>query len=364
LADALRPDTWAENPIALTSINNRYSFNIVALLPVRVDGVFYARSIGPVNKRLLEGFGSRAYVGSMAEKWTGEHLRELSTRALAVLKPLVPRRFRSDIPVVPVVRLAGIIGISAPLRPSLTLAGLARALDRAFAVRHARAVALSINSPGGSPVQSHLIFRRIRTLAEEHKIPVLAFVEDAAASGGYMLACAADEIVADPSSIVGSIGVVGGSFGFDKLIAKIGVERRLYTSGEHKAMLDPFLPENAEDVERLKELQQAIHRDFIALVKSRRGGKLDGGKDDLFSGAYWTGGRALELGLVDALGDLRTVLRERYGDKVVTPLIAVERGLFGRRTPGVEWDGSARASLADEVISALEARALWARYGL
>lgn len=299
----------------------------------------------------------------MTEKRPGDHLRDISTSALAALKPLVPRRFRSDLPIVPVLRLSGIIGFSTPLRPGLTLAGLARALDRAFAVRHARAVALVINSPGGSPVQSHLIFRRIRALADEHKIPVIAFVEDAAASGGYMLACAGDEIVADPSSIVGSIGVVGGSFGFDKLIAKVGIERRLYTSGEHKAMLDPFLPENAGDVERLKDLQRTIHRDFIALVKSRRADKLNG-HEDLFSGAYWTGGRALELGLVDRLGDLRTVLRERYGDKVVTPLVAIERGLFGRRTPGVEWSDPVRAGIADEMISALEARALWARYGL
>ena len=154
------------------------------------------------------------------------------------------------------------------------MAGIARTLERVFAMRNAAAVALAINSPGGSPVQSHLIFRRIRELAQEKKRRVIAFVEDAAASGGYMIACAADEIIADPHSIVGSIGVVGGSFGFDKLIAKIGIERRLYTSGEHKAMLDPFLPENADDVERLKKLQRDIHDDFIALVKSRRGDKL------------------------------------------------------------------------------------------
>ena len=191
----------------------------------------------------------------------------------------------------PVVRLTGVIGFSTPLRPGLSLAGIARTLDRAFAIRSAAAVALVINSPGGSPVQSHLIFRRIRELAEEHKRQVIAFVEDAGASGGYMIACAGDEIIADPHSIVGSIGVVGGSFGFDKLIAKIGVERRLYTSGEHKAMLDPFLPENPDDVERLKKLQREIHEDFIALVKSRRGGKLNGPENDLFSGEYWTGQR-------------------------------------------------------------------------
>jgi serine protease SohB len=299
----------------------------------------------------------------MAEPWTGEDFKKLLARAALALRPLVPRRFRSDIPVVPVVRLHGVIGFSTPLRPGLTLSGVARALDRAFDVRNARAVALAINSPGGSPVQSHLIFRRIRELAQQKKRRVIAFVEDAAASGGYMIACAADEIIADPYSIVGSIGVVGGSFGFDKLIAKIGVERRLYTSGEHKAMLDPFLPENAGDVERLKNLQKEIHESFIALVKSRRD-KLAGPENDLFSGEYWTGGRALQLGLVDAIGDLRTVLRERFGDKLSTPLIAGERSLFGRRVPGVSLDDMMRGGFAGDLISALEARALWSRYGL
>jgi serine protease SohB len=323
-----------------------------------------AGSIPLVKKRLLEPFGSSAYVGLMMEKWTGDDLRQLGMRALAAFKPLVPRRFRSDIPVVPVMRLTGIIGFSTPLRPGLTLSGVARALERAFTVRHARAVALVINSPGGSAVQSHLIFRRIRELAGEHKRPVIAFVEDAAASGGYMIACAADEIIADASSIVGSIGVVGGSFGLDKFIGRFGIERRLYTSGERKAMLDPFLPENPDDVARLKQLQREIHDSFIALVKSRRGAKLAGTDQDLFSGEFWTGERALRLGLVDAVGELRAVLRERFGDKLVTPLITAERGLFGRRTPGVEWSDLPQAGFADEVISALEARAMWARYGL
>src|SRR5580693_4318432 len=303
----------------------------------------------------------------MTEPAAANRVRDICSGAVAALRRLVPQRFRRDRPVVPVVRLSGIIGFSTPLRPGLSLAGLARTLDRAFATRNAAAVALAINSPGGSPVQSHLIFRRIRELAKEHGRRVLAFVEDAGASGGYMIACAADEIIADPHSIVGSIGVVGGSFGFDKLIAKIGVERRLYTSGEHKAMLDPFLPENPDDVERLKQLQREIHDGFIALVKSRRGGKLNGPENDLFSGEYWTGTRGLELGLVDAVGDLRTVLRERYGDKVVTPLITAERGWLGRRIAGVTGSDLLQgmpAGLAEDVISALEARALWARYGL
>src|SRR5215470_2915652 len=168
----------------------------------------------------------------MADQRTSEHLNRLLASTRATLRPLLPRRWRGEIQVVPVVRLSGIIGFSTPLRPGLTLAAIARQLDRAFTVRNGRAVALLINSPGGSPVQSHLIYLRIRALAEEHKRPVIALAEDVAASGGYMVACAADEIICDPSSIVGSIGVVGGSFGFSRLLEKLGVERRLYTSGE------------------------------------------------------------------------------------------------------------------------------------
>ena len=324
-----------------------------------------------MTNRSLEPALDPSYVNIMTEPGTGARLRDLSLWALSPVRWLVPRRFRSDRPRVPVVRLAGVIGFSTPLRPGLTLAGIARALDRAFAMRNSPAVALSINSPGGSPVQSHLIFRRIRELAAENNRRVIAFVEDAAASGGYMIACAADEIIADPHSIVGSIGVVGGSFGFDKAIAKIGIERRLYTSGENKATLDPFLPENPDDVARLKKLQREIHDSFIALVKSRRGTKLNAPENELFSGEYWAGERALELGLADGIGDLRTVLRERFGDKVVTPLISAERGWLGRRVPGVGGFGRGdvvhaglAAGLAEDLISALEARALWARYGL
>jgi serine protease SohB len=284
-----------------------------------------------------------------------------------VLKPLIPRRFRADIPVVPVVRLTGVIGFSTPLRPGITLANVAKQLDRAFAWPRARAVALAINSPGGSAVQSHLVFQRIRQLSVEKNKPVFAFVEDVAASGGYMIACAAEEIVADPSSIVGSIGVIGATFGFDKLIEKIGVERRIYTSGLNKAMLDPFLPENPEHVARLKAIQQDIHTSFIDLVKSRRGAKLNGADEDLFSGEYWAARKGIEFGLVDRIGDLRSTLRERYGDKVETPLVGASRSLFGRTTPGVSAGiGNVldRPALTDELISSLEARALWARFGL
>jgi serine protease SohB len=290
------------------------------------------------------------------------------TRLLLRLQSGLPRRMRADIPVVPVVRLTGIIGFSTPLRPGLTLAACARPLDRAFRTYDPVAVALVINSPGGSAAQSHLIFRRIRELAKKTSVPVIAFIEDVAASGGYMIACAADEIIADENSIVGSVGVVGGSFGFHRLLDKIGVERRLYTSGERKAMLDPFLPEKPEDVARLKTIQREIHESFIALVKERRGATLNGSEADLFSGEYWTGRKGQELGLVDKVGDLRTVLSSRYGDKVRTPLITSARGLFARPTPGVGagdfgnlWS---RPSFAEELVSAIEARALWSRYGL
>ena len=285
------------------------------------------------------------------------------------LMQLVPARLRRGAAVVPVVRLSGLIGAVTPLRPGMSLAGVARTLERAFAMKHAKAVALVINSPGGSPVQSRQIYLRIRQLAAEKKLPVLVFVEDVAASGGYMIACAGDEIFCDPSSILGSIGVVGGSFGFQELIAKIGVERRLYTAGEHKAMLDPFLPENPDDVARLKALQREIHAIFIALVKQSRGSRLKGADDVLFTGEYWAGERSVALGLADAVGDLRSTLRARYGDKVLTPVVAppsgMLSGLFGRKSAGagalVSLEGV--AGLPDELISALETRAIWAKFG-
>jgi signal peptide peptidase SppA len=263
-------------------------------------------------------------------------------------------------PIVPVVRLSGVIGYVTPLSPGLTLAGVARTLERAFAIKRAKAVAVVINSPGGSAVQSHLIHARIRELASEHKRPVIAFVEDVAASGGYMIACAADEIIADPSSIVGSIGVVSASFGFDKAIKKFGIDRRVHTAGERKVMLDPFQPEKPGDVRHLKTLQKEIHAGFIDLVKKGRGKRLNGADKTLFSGEFWVAGTAQKLGLVDGLGDVRSVLRARYGKKVAMPLVAPSQSWFHRRMPGVlessDWAAGA--------LSAMEARALWARYGL
>src|SRR6202166_4522786 len=281
----------------------------------------------------------------------------------------IPARLRRGAAVVPVVRLSGLIGAVTPLRPGMSLAGVARTLERAFEMKNAKAVALVINSPGGSPVQSRQIYVRIRQLAAEKKLPVLVFVEDVAASGGYMIACAGDEIFCDPSSILGSIGVVGGTFGFQELIRKIGVERRLYTAGAHKAMLDPFLPENPDDVARVKALQSEIHAIFIALVKQSRGSRLKGADDVLFSGEYWEGETSVTLGLGDAIGDLRSTLRARYGEKVKTPVIAPATGLLsglvGRRSPGAGSLSSLEGipGLPDELISALETRAIWAKFG-
>ena len=279
----------------------------------------------------------------------------------------IPARLRRGSAVVPVVRLSGLIGAVTPLRPGMSLAGIARTLERAFAVKNAKAVALVINSPGGSPVQSRQIYLRIRQLATEKKLPVLVFVEDVAASGGYMIACAGDEIFCDPSSILGSIGVVGGSFGLQELIKKVGVERRLYTAGKHKAMLDPFLPEDPDDVARVKALQREIHAIFIALVKQSRGTRLKATDDVLFTGEYWAGETSVSLGLADAIGDLRSTLRARYGDKVSTPVIApatgMLSGLLGRRSAGTLASLEGVSGLPDEVISALESRAIWAKFG-
>lgn len=299
-----------------------------------------------------------------------EHLNDRGKSGLIdKLKDYLPARFRPGAAIVPVVRLSGVIGAVTPLRPGMTLAGVARVLERAFSVRNAKAVALVINSPGGSPVQSRQIYLRIKQLAAEKKLPVLVFVEDVAASGGYMIACAGDEIFCDPSSILGSIGVVGGSFGFQEAIKKLGIERRLYTAGEHKAMLDPFLPENTDDVARLKSIQREIHQIFIALVKESRRPRLKGTEDTLFTGEYWAGETAVSLGLADGIGDIRSTLRARYGEKVLTPVIAQPTGLLsgilGRKSPGAGQlsvlDGM--AGLPDELISALETRAIWAKFG-
>lgn len=275
----------------------------------------------------------------------------------------IRNRFRRG-PIVPVVRLSGVIANGGLLGGrSLSIESVAPLLKRAFETRGARAVALALNSPGGSPVQSALIAQRIRLHAREKNLPVIAFVEDVAASGGYWLACAADEIIADPSSIVGSIGVISAGFGFQDLIARIGVERRVHTSGENKSMLDPFRPEQPEDVVRLKRLQAEIHDGFKDWVRERRGRLLKGDETLLFTGEFWTARRGLEYGLVDGFGELRATLQQRYGDKVRLPVIGPRRRLlsrFGLQT-GI---GGGIDNIGPATLAALEERALWQRFGL
>ena len=262
------------------------------------------------------------------------------------------------------VRLSGVIGAAFPLRSGLSLSSCAGSLERAFGMKGIKAVAIAVNSPGGSAVQSHLIFRRIRSLAEERKVPVFMFAEDAAASGGYMIACAGDEIFADPSSLVGSIGVVSAGFGFERLIERLGVERRVHTAGRNKAMLDPFRPEDPEDVERLKEIQARVHEVFVELVRARRGTRLRGEAEQLFSGTVWAAADALALGLIDGIGDLRSVLRERFGPKV--KLVTLSTGRSSLLSRWFNRPPAIAGGLLDpaEILAVLEDRAAWSRLGL
>ena len=292
------------------------------------------------------------------------------------LRPSVFDRFGNMLPaswtgrgtLIPVLRFSGAIGMSTPLRPGLTLSTSAGGIERAFSMRGAKAVAIQINSPGGSAVQSVLIYKRIRALAEEKGLKVYVFAEDVAASGGYLLAIAGDEIYADASSIVGSIGVVTATFGLNELINKIGIERRVYTAGRNKTTLDPFLPEKPDDVERIKAIQRDVHAEFIDLVKARRGARIEKAGDDLFTGEFWSGRKALELGLIDGLGDLRTKMRGLYGDEVRFSMVAPSTSwLRRRRGVSVHEGGSdfgfTPGGLAADLISAIEARALWSRFG-
>lgn len=270
-------------------------------------------------------------------------------------------------PVVPVLRFHGPIGLATPLRPGLTLAAYANAIEKAFAISKLPAVAVIVNSPGGSPVQSNLLFKRIRQMAAEQKKRVYVFCEDVAASGGYFLAIAGDEIYADPSSIIGSIGVVSRSFGFVDLLDKIGVERRVYTAGANKNQLDPFLPEDPEDVARLKAIQQDVHDIFIGLVKERRLGKLKAPDAELFSGAFWSAAKAVEFGLVDGIADIRSKMRDVFGDNIRLRVIEAEKqGLLRRlrRAPGAMGLSAPTLAFADDLVSAIEARTLWSRFGL
>ena len=285
---------------------------------------------------------------------------------MSVRRVIARLTFRSPPPVVAVIRLNGVIGSSGALRAGLNIAGLAETIERAFAVRDLKAVALAINSPGGSAVQSALIMSRVRALADEKQVPVLAFIEDVGASGGYWLALAADEIWANESSIVGSIGVIYSGFGFTEALQKLGIERRLHTAGERKSMLDPFQPERPEDLERLGAIQSQIHTNFKEMVRARRGRRLKAPDDTLFSGEFWLGRRALELGLIDGIGDLRAILRDRFGKRVRLRPVGRRVGWLRRRF-GVALGDHERelgGGLTDGVIAAIEARAWWSRYGL
>lgn len=267
--------------------------------------------------------------------------------------------FLDRAPRVALVRLAGlIVARPDPLSGGLNIAAIGPVLDRAFGIKRLAAVMLVINSPGGSPVQSSLIAQRIRRLAEEKKVPAIAVVEDAAASGGYWIACAADEIVADPASILGSIGVISAGFGFDQAIARLGVERRLRTAGEEKSFLDPFRPEREQDVARLEDLLGKLHEEFKAWVRTRRGDRLKAAEETLFTGRFWTGREAVDLGLADALGDAEGEAKRRFGEKVkIIRLGQRKRPFPWRLIPGVREGVEALAAAAEE-------RAAWARLGL
>lgn len=261
-------------------------------------------------------------------------------------------------PLVTVVRLSGLIAAGGGMvRGGINLANQAGVLKAAFAPKRLAAVALVVNSPGGSPVQSSLIGKRIRDHAAERKVPVIAFVEDVAASGGYWLAAAADEIIADPSSVIGSIGVVSAGFGFTEALQRLGIERRVHTQGERKRMLDPFMPERPEDVARLESLQADIHDGFKEWVRTRRAGKLLADEAGLFNGDIWTGRQAVALGLVDSVGDLRSTMRARYGDKVRLRLVGA------RLPPWMRLFGP-RSDLGADLLAAVEERIAWGRWGL
>ena len=261
--------------------------------------------------------------------------------------------------VIPHVRLTGVIGSAGRFKQGIDLAGQRNILKKAFSFKKISHVAISINSPGGSPVQSHLIYSYIRELANKKKVKVLIFAEDVAASGGYLISCAGDEIYANSSSIIGSIGVISASFGFKDLIKKIGVERRVYTAGKNKSTLDPFVEEKEEDVNRLKSIQLELHADFIKVVELSRGSKLkDPDKNNIFTGEFWTGKSALKLGLIDGLGNADQVLKEKFGEKVVIKNLEKPRGFIAKKL------SSSMQDPIDRFANILEEKSMWQKFGL
>ena len=255
------------------------------------------------------------------------------------------------------IRLSGVIGNVGKFRQGIEYSGQEETIKKAFSVKKALAVAITINSPGGSPVQSHLIYKFIREQAKKNKKKVIVFAEDVAASGGYLIACSGDEIYANSSSIIGSIGVISSSFGFKNLIEKIGVQRRVYTAGKNKSTLDPFLDEKEEDIERLKNIQLELHQDFIDVVEESRGSKLNKTSGiELFSGEFWTGKKAKDLGLIDGLGNADQILRKKFGEEI-------EIKKFGKKSGWLAKRLSSSEDYADKLISVLEERSIWQRYG-
>ena len=261
--------------------------------------------------------------------------------------------------IVPHVRLTGIIGSGGKFKQGMELANQKDILKKAFSVKKISHVAISINSPGGSPVQSHLIYSFIRQLAEKKKVKVIIFAEDVAASGGYFIACAGDEIYANSSSIIGSIGVISASFGFKDLIQKIGVERRVYTAGKNKSTLDPFKEEKEEDIERIKKLQLELHSDFIEVVKKSRGSKLqDPEKNNTFTGEFWSGSASKKLGLIDGIGNAEQILREKFGEDVIIKKLEKQKSFIAKKL------SSSIDNQIDNIVSVIEERALWQKFGL
>jgi len=254
------------------------------------------------------------------------------------------------------IRLSGVIGNVGKFKQGIDYSSQEEIIKKAFSLKKAQAVAITINSPGGSPVQSHLIYKLIRNQADKYKKKVIVFAEDVAASGGYLIACSGDEIYANPSSIIGSIGVIYSSFGFKDLIQKIGVQRRVYTAGKNKSTLDPFMEEKKEDIDRLKNIQLDLHKDFIEVVENSRSNKLK--KDsgiELFSGEFWSGRKAKELGLIDGIGNAEKVLKEKYGEDVVIKKFEKQKGWLASKLSS--------ESHTEKVISIMEERSIWQRYG-
>ncbi len=261
--------------------------------------------------------------------------------------------------VIPHVRLTGIIGAAGKFKQGMDLAGQRTILKKAFSIKKISHVAISINSPGGSPVQSHLIYSYIKQLSKEKKVKVIIFAEDVAASGGYLISCAGDEIYANSSSIIGSIGVISASFGFKDLIKKIGIERRVYTAGKNKSTLDPFVDEKEEDVKRLKSIQLELHSDFIKVVEISRGSKLkDPEKNNIFTGEFWTGKAALKLGLVDGIGNADQILKEKFGEKVIIKNMEKPKGFIARKL------SSSIQNPIDSLTNKLEEKSMWQKFGL